>query len=326
MMDWAIFRELSDLIAPPVLTAAQSVADTLISAVSGPLKAALTVYVAVSGYGMLTGRMAEPVRDVWVRVAQGAFVVFLLTAAHYDTYVANLFMRGIPDDIAGAISGSAGTINAGIFDHIWNTAFKGGLEVWKNTSMWDVALELLIIAYWITAALACVLGFAIWQCAQILLGLFVAVGPLIGSMFLFSATRPVFERWIGALLSCLFLEILVVVLLVVLMTAENKLLAGLPLRGSNVIAQIQTLFAPVILFLLASFLIWQLPGAATALAGGMHLHAYGLHRAVFGRSMEAARAIGGRARATAAVGTDTPTGRAISSVVGRPLSVSGVRR
>ena len=61
-------------------------------------------------------------------------VAAFLTAAQYNTYVRDFFLNGIPNDINGAITGSAGTISAASFDHVWNKAFGGGWVVWKNTS------------------------------------------------------------------------------------------------------------------------------------------------------------------------------------------------
>jgi len=322
-MNWQIFGQLSGLIQPPVVASAQNVAGTMISAVAGVLQSVLAVYIAFTGYQMFTGHMAEPVRDVWLRIVKGAFVVFLLSAGNYTTYVTNLVLTGIPQDISTALGGNG--VSASIFDHIWNTAFEGGLAVWKHTNWYDFGIELLILAYWFAAVIACVLCFAIWQSAQILLALFVAIGPLVWAMLLFNATRSVFERWIGALLGMLLLQAMVIVLLTVLVEAENSLLQGAS-TSTNVIAQMQGLFAPIIMFGIAALLVWQLPGAATALAGGMHFHAYALHQATLGKAAAGASAgaaaLGSLAKRGAKAGA-SGVARAYGSAVGRPLSLYG---
>jgi type IV secretion system protein VirB6 len=322
-MNWHVFAQLSGLIQPPVVAATQNVVGSMISAVAGILQSVLAVYIALTGYQMFTGHMAEPVRDVWLRIAKGAFVVFLLTAGNYTTYVTNLVLTGIPQDISTALGGNG--ISATVFDQIWNIAFKGGLAVWKHTIWYDFGLHLLIVAYWFAAAIACVLCFAIWQSAQILLALFVAIGPLVCVMLLFNATRSVFERWIGALLGMLFLQVMVIVLLTVLVRAENSLLQG-ALATPNVMAELQGLFAPIIMFGITALLVWQLPGAATALAGGMHFHAYALHQATFGKAAAGAStgatALGSLAMRGASAGA-SGVARAYNSAVGRPLSLYG---
>lgn len=316
-MNWTIFASLSGIITPPLITTAGSVAGQFLSAVGQLLSYALTIYVAVAFYSMFTGHMAEPVRDVIVRIAKGAIIVGFLQSATYSQYVTNLFLNGLPNDISNALGG--GQVSAGAFDHVWNMAFKGGLLTWKDTSMWDFGLQVLILLYWAAAAVAVGLGWAIWQSAQILLALAVAVGPVFIAMMLFSATRAAFERWIGFLLSMLVLQAMVIILLIVIVKAENQIIAGVQASGGNVIAEAEGLFAPIILFLIAALLLWQMPSAATALAGGMHFHAYALHAATLGRAYNTASR-GARAGVAA---TASGAARAYNAAVGRPISVYG---
>lgn len=320
-MNWTIFATLTGIIEPPVVAAASSIAGQFLSAMSAVLTAALTVYVAITGYQMFAGHMAEPLRDVWVRIFKGAVVVFLMQAGSYNQYVTNLFLTGIPNDISNALGG--GQISGGAFDHAWNLMFKGGLEVWQNTSMWDVGLQILILLYWFSGSVAIALGWIIWQSAQILLALFVAVGPLIIAMMLFNSLRSIFERWIGALFSMIFLQAMVIILLIVLIKAENQILSSLTTGGGNVIAQAEGLFAPIILFIAAGLLVWQMPSAATALAGGMHFHAYALHAATLGRAMNVVNNVT-RAGARGAVAAGSAgVARAYNAAVGRPISLYG---
>jgi type IV secretion system protein VirB6 len=302
-MNWALFTGIATQIENPLLTAVANVSDTLIAAVATPFQAALTLYIAMVGFMIFSGRMSEPIRDTWGRIAKGAAVAFFLTAGGYNQYVQNLFLNGIPNDIINTITGATGGhIGADSFDHIWNKAFAGGLAVWKNLGRFDFGLMFIVGVYWLAAAVATAFGFLVWLVSHILLGLFVAVGPLIIGMFLFPATRSIFERWVGLLLSMIFLQVFVVSLLVVLIGAENVLLANVDSAGGgNPFAQIQVLFGAIILFIIASVGIVQLPGAATALAGGMHFHADSLARATFGRSVSlASNAASGAARLAAA--------------------------
>jgi hypothetical protein len=88
------------------------------------------------------------------------------------------------------------------------------------------------------------------------------------------------------MISMILLQVFVVTLLVVLTGAENALLANIATAGGgNPIAQIQVLFGAIILFIIAAVIVVQLPGAATALAGGMHFHANSLARATFGKAV-----------------------------------------
>ncbi len=301
-MNWTLFADIAKQTEDPLLKAVSGVTDTLISGVAGPFKAAMILYVAMVGLMIVSGRMTEPVRDAWGRLAKGAAVAFFLTAGAYNQYVRDLFLNGIPNDIVNAITGAAGgSVDAAAFDHVWNKAFAGGLAVWKNLGRFDFGLMFIIGLYWLAAAVATSFGFLVWLASHILLGLFVAIGPLIVGMFLFPATRSIFERWIGALLSMIFLQVFIVTLLVVLIGAENTLLANVTSAGGgNPMAQIQVLFGAIILFIIASVVVVQLPGAATALAGGMHFHANSLARATFGQSMALASRAAAKFRQLAA--------------------------
>ena len=306
-MNWTLFADISTQIEQPFLNAVNGVSASLLAAVAGPIQAAMVIYVALVGFMIVSGRMNEPMRDTWGRLAKGAAVALFLTAATYNTFVRDFFLNGIPNDINGAITGSAGTISAASFDHVWNKAFGGGWVVWKNTSWSDFGLQMLIAIYWLSAGVACAFGWLVWLVSHVMLGLFVAVGPLIVGLFLFPATRSICERWIGAMISMILLQVFVVTLLVVLTGAENTLLANIATAGGgNPIAQIQVLFGAIILFIIAAVIVVQLPGAATALAGGMHFHANSLARATFGKGVSlgqsgvsGARQIAGNAGAAA---------------------------
>ncbi|HUB49099.1 MAG TPA: type IV secretion system protein [Acetobacteraceae bacterium] len=282
-----------------------NVSDSLIAAVAAPFQAALILYIAILGFMIISGRLSEPIRDTWGRIGKGAAVAFFLTAGSYDQYVRDLFLNGIPNDILDTITGATGGhIGADSFDHIWNKAFAGGLTVWKNIGTFDFGLVIVICLYWFAAAVATAFGFLVWLVSHILLGLFVAVGPLIIGMFLFPATRSIFERWVGLLLSMIFLQVFVASMLTVLIAAENWLLANVDSVGNgNPFAQVQVLFGAIILFIIACVAVVQLPGAATGLAGGMQFHANALARATFGRSLAlASRTAAGAGRLAAAQG------------------------
>ena len=129
--------------------------------------------------------------------------------------------------------------------------------------------------------MACVLTFAIWFLSHVLLALFVAIGPLLIGLVLFPATRAIFERWIGAMISCVILQVFTVIMVTLTISVEAEIVEQIrAYTGTNPFEQIQMLFCAVIFFVFAGIIAFQLPGAATALAGGMHFHTSSLVRAV----------------------------------------------
>jgi type IV secretory pathway VirB6-like protein len=52
--------------------------------------------------------------------------------------------------------------------------------------------------------------------------LYIAIGPLLIGLALFPATRSIFERWIGSLISCVILQIATIVLLYIVLAVEQQ--------------------------------------------------------------------------------------------------------
>lgn len=290
-MNWAVFQSIFDQVETPLLQQVNAMSDSLVGGVAGPLRAAMVIYVALVGMVIITGRMNEPLRDTWVRLARGATIVAFLTAGTYNQFVRDFFLNGLPNDLTAAISGGSGTVNASAFDAVWNKAFAGGLTIWKSLSLADFGFELIVAIYWLAALIATAFGFLVWMASHIILGLYVAVGPLLLATFLFPATRSLGERWVGSMLSMILLQVFVIALLVVLTGAENSLLGNINAAGGKAVQGIQIIFGVVILFVVAGVIVVQLPAAAAAIAGGMHFYAHTLARATFG----GAAALGGRA-------------------------------
>lgn len=321
-MNWTIFAGIDQQITQPLQTAVTSVAGQFLSAInSGPVLAAVTVFLAILGYAIAAGRVGEPFRDPWLQIARAGLVAFLVGTANYNQYVTNLFLTQIPNDISSALGGS-GAVSASVFDQIWNKSYGAGLSILKNASWFDFSTEILVVAFWFAAAISIGIAFLLWMIGKLLLGLFVAVGPVVVPMFLFSALRSIFERWIGALISALFLMIFTVVLLTVLTQAETGLLASVKNAGTsgNAQEQVQVLFSPLILFLIVALVLTQIPGAATALAGGLHFHAHQISSRAFGTAHGAVQGAARGARQIAGGGA-----AAMGRVVGRSMSFASRR-
>jgi len=318
-MDWTLFSDFAKQLDVPFLQAVNGATDSLLGAVRPAFAAAAVLYVAMQGYMIVTGRTVEPMRDVWYKLVKVAAVAFILGAAAYHQYVSDFFLNGIPNDINSAITGSAGSVTAASFDHVWNKAFGGGIAVWQHLSWHDFGLEGLIVLYWIVGAFSVGVAFVVWLISHILLGLFVAVGPLVLPMFMFPAVRGIFDRWISSLLSCIFLQVFITVLLVVLIATENALLDRIAMdRTGNPMAEIEMILCTVVMFGMAAYLVFELPGAATALAGGVHFHTHAISRATYGRAGRAAGNVAG-AGARAITGAPARARAALASSSGSPM-------
>ncbi len=301
-MNWSVFATLFQQIDVPLLAAIKTMVSNMESAVAGILTACMTIYVGVSGIMILLGRGSQPLMLIVERFIKAAAVAYFLQAASFNQYVTDFVLTTLPGAIASAVSGST-TVGADAFDKIWNAAFAGGLLVWKNLEITDIGQMIIVALYWGVAAVSIGYGFLVWMISNIFLGLFVIIGPLAILAFLFGPTRALFERWVGAVLSMLFLQLFIIALLSVILRAEVQMLITVMNVSGNPFEQIKILFGAIILFVVAYDAIKQLPAAATALAGGLYFHANTVGRATFGAAAAyAAAAVSGARSAAAGAG------------------------
>ena len=319
-MNFTPFQNITAQIEQPLLNGVDRVSDRMLAAIGGPLHWALVIYIAWLGYGIAFGRLTEPLRDTWGRIGKAAAIAGLLTAGTYNPWIRDFFLNGLSNDLLGTITG---TVSPQAFDQVWGVAFEGGLAVWKSLSWTDIGFQMLIVLYWLMALLASALGFLIYMISHLLLGLYVSLGPVFIATYFFAATRSLAERWVGSVLTMIVLQFLTVSLLVLLIPAENQMLAGIGTVGvlGDAIAKIHALFAAIVLFAVAIGVLIQLPGAASALAGGFHYHAGSIARATFGTAAKFGRsAAGGVHQVLANAGVGAQRRLTASHPPGRPLS------
>ena len=283
----AVFSYIFDQIETPLLQSLASLISALVSYAAAPVQTALVIYIALTGILILRGHASEGIGSLTSRILKLSTVVWFATnGALYTTWVSNLFLTVLPNDVGNAVSSSMGdgtAISASSFDVLLVKSYDAGLEVWKLLSWTDIGEQVFVVLYWVVASFACLVTFAIWFISHVSLAIFVALGPLILPLVLFRATAPIFERWIGALISAVIVQVVTVILLTLTLQVEAMLVAQLAgYTGTNPFEQIRTLIAAVAFFGFATLLAFQIPGFGTALAGGLHFHTGALARATLG--------------------------------------------
>jgi type IV secretion system protein VirB6 len=130
-----------------------------------------------------------------------------------------------------------------------------------------------VILFWLAAIISNVFCFAIWLISRVTLAIYIALGPLLIPLVLFPATRGIFERWIGALISCVILQITTIVLLYIILLTEQIVVGTVATKAATSdIEGIQVLLSGIIFFAVAAFVALQLPGLASSLSGGLTFH------------------------------------------------------
>ncbi|VVT11769.1 conserved membrane hypothetical protein [Sphingomonas aurantiaca] len=275
-VQWKMFAYIVSQVETPLVTAVTQVSNSFLAYVAAPLKIALVLYVALTGFLIARGEAPAPMSVLLPRMLKMGIIVWLLTGSGiYQQWVYNFFFLTLPDSLKDALTSSPGmgAVSANSFDDGWIKAWRAGLEVWKKLTWHDFGPQFAVILFWLAAIISNVFCFAIWLISRVTLAIYIALGPLLIPLVLFPATRGIFERWIGALISCVILQITTIVLLYIILLTEQIVVGTVATKAATSdIEGIQVLLSGIIFFAVAAFVALQLPGLASSLSGGLTFH------------------------------------------------------
>lgn len=285
-VQWQIFAFIVSQVETPLIHAVADVLNAFLTFVAAPLRIALVLYIALTGLLVIRGDATEAGTLLFSRLLKMILVVWVITGAGiYQQYVYDLFFTTLPVSLANALtsSGAVSTVNANSFDQVWLKAWRAGLEVWRTLGWSDIAEKAVVVLFWAAAILSTGFCFAIWLISRVILALYIALGPLLVPLVLFAATRAIFERWIGSLISCVILQITTIVLLYIVLIVEGRAVGTIAAMGSvDPMVMLQVLLAGMIFFAVAAYVAFQLPAFAASLSGGLAFHTGALARAAQG--------------------------------------------
>lgn len=177
------------------------------------LRAAATLFILITAWLVLTGRMDKSV--LAGRVIRIMAVAALLTSAGtFNTYVRDLFLNTIPSSVGAALSGATVSAPAAQFDAIWNATQRLAADVLAQATGWtQVGERVAIYAILAVTLVPLIVIFLIWVVARVVMGMVIALGPFIIGLWLFDATRPFVQRWVGKLMSLTLVQVSVGVML-----------------------------------------------------------------------------------------------------------------
>jgi type IV secretion system protein VirB6 len=238
-------------------------ASSVMAQVSGPLRAALVLYVLLYGFAILRGAIQEPFMDFVVRSIKLAFIYMLATTVAYSTYVTQPLFHVLPDTLAQAISGGGVPDVGSAFDQFFNRAAYLAEKITKEASPIDFGPWILGAAVYIVGALAAAVGFGVVLIAKVALALLVALGPIFVATALFDATRRFFFGWLSQAVNYLVLFALIITVfqLILSLVAQqwDSIDGSDPMAGG-------LLF--IALCLLGAIFFLQTPAIAAGIAGG----------------------------------------------------------
>lgn len=238
-------------------------ASSMIAVVSGPLRAALVLYVLLYGFAILRGSIAEPLMDFAIRSIKLALVYMLASTAAYSSWVTDPLFHVLPNTLTQAISGS-GTPDVGAaFDEFLNRAAYLADKIAKEATPIDFGPWILAAVVYIIGALAAALGFGVVLIAKVALALLVALGPIFIACALFEATRRFFFGWLNQAVNYLVLFALIITVFQLILSLVGDQWGQID--GSDPMAG-GLLF--VALCLLGTIFFLQTPAIAAGIAGG----------------------------------------------------------
>ncbi|MBB5539585.1 type IV secretion system protein [Rhizobium giardinii] len=308
---YQVFSFVDGQFKMPVETFISSGTSNIANWVTGPLTAALTLYVVLYGYIVLRGSVQEPMLEFAFRAMKLAIIVMLVRNANqYQVYVADIFFETLPKELSQALN-TGTTPSASTFDSLLDKGQKCAQEIWSHAS-WPVDIVtgtggIMVIG---ASVIVATIGYIVSLYARLALAIVLAIGPIFIALAMFQSTRRFTEAWIGQLANFVILQILVVAVGSLLITCIDATFTAIE-------SYTDLLMRPIALCaicLAAFYVFYQLPGIASALAAGGASLTYG-----FGAARDAHESTLTRA----ASHTVSAVGRGASSV-GRRLRPRGV--
>jgi type IV secretory pathway VirB6-like protein len=272
-MDQGLFFSFYTFVERALIAGVSSVVASGISYASGPLKALLVIYIGITGYLALTGQADAPFQVLVTRVVRASFVVYLLTGPAFSQYIFDLFMNGIPGALAHAINNVQGPDAAARqFDVMVSATKHQTAQILQEaTGISNIGTRAIAhVAQWIID-LALGAAFLIWEAGRVLMGVVIAAGPFVLTAYLFSATRPIVERWLGKMVSLTLLQLLVTILLQISIQGEKAYLRAMQaaLQESGVEVRLEALLQVGVFFVMCAFLLIMLPSLAYSMGTGI---------------------------------------------------------
>lgn len=159
----------------------------------------LTLYIAIFGFLLLTGRTNIGVRSLVPRMMTlGLVLTFATSWVAYQSVVWNLAV-GTPDYLAGILTGSQGSATD-VFAQKIDVVFMAIQEASGENNEFSAFSPHGMM--WLGAMLFMLGTVGLLVTTKIALGILVALGPVFVVMALFNGTRGLFTGWLKGLVMC----------------------------------------------------------------------------------------------------------------------------
>ena len=312
-MPASYFQDISQAYDANLMIGVNAVINNGLAWARPQVRAGATLYVLITGYLVLVGRLDKSVlAGRIIRIV--ALAALLTSAATFNSYVRDLFLVTIPTTVGSALTGApiaAGP--AGQFDVIWNATARISADTIAQASGFSYIGERIAIRILDAATITpLVMIFLMWIVTRVVMGLVIALGPFLLGLYLFDATRPFVNRWVGKLVALTLVQVSAAVLMQLLIGGFNQYLRSVQnIAGAGVDERIGALLQVSGFYWSGFFLMSGLSIVAYSIGGAAAMSFAPITQSAGAQLGNTATALTSAARAlTAAVRSEAgPAGR-----------------
>lgn len=258
--------------------------SSMTSAMAVPVAAAAIVYYAVQGLKFANGD-PEPLNNFVPQLIRVGVVIWLSSnLGAFNQWVRDIFFTGLPNAIALAIGSSTGTTansvsaTAALFDAIWGQTWLVVGSVWglvTFTTM-GVMLGIAAILAGIFGGLGLLVLAMVYICARLLLAVVICLAPVLIGCAMFDATRPIFDRAVGTVVSLILMQLIGLIVLQIILLGDQWFMAQIVTAFFNAMAapsamadEIQILIGLIVWFVAGAYAMYNIPTVAYSIGAGI---------------------------------------------------------
>lgn len=244
----------------------------------GLLGAAFALSVVLFGYGVISGRIQMSTATFIGKIATLIVVAILATNQFVFTNITKPFFLEGPEGISSAVLTFSGQSPVGMraaLENVYMNTFSAADQIFETAWPTDLTLNLTAFAIIIAGfAFVAYAGFLL-TVSKVAMAVLLALTPLMPITLLFSATRGLFERWVGMLFNFWFIPVLAYLMLSFVMTVAQQ--SSLNLQGvvSQPDGALNLAFQFIGICIVSIILMLQISSIASALGGGVALSTMG---------------------------------------------------
>jgi len=236
------------------------------------IRTMLIVSMILFGISMMLGWVQYPIREF----AKNSFkIITVLSLAfnwvYFDVFIYSVFTDS-PDELGSLIltavgAGNTGGISSQIGELLHNGIVASGMAFSSSGMFMPYILGALIF---IAIIILCGFAIALLALSKIAMAVVLALGPIFILFLLFDGTKQMFASWIQQILNFGFISILTYIVMAFFLTLIDNTIKLIPSSP-----EIEDVVPLCMIGFIGTFVLLQITGIASGLAGGVQVSTMG---------------------------------------------------